>query len=42
MDLSEISELMGHEDERTLIKHYLYSTQENSTRVSRMQQVFAI
>jgi len=37
MDLSEVALLMGHTNEKTLINHYLFSTKETSTRLSRME-----
>lgn len=42
MDLSEVAGLMGHVDEKTLINHYLYSTQESSTKLSRMEKSLVI
>lgn len=42
MDLSEVALLMGHTDEKTLINHYLFSTKEEDTRLSRMESSLAV
>ena len=42
MDISEVSEMLGHVGESTLINHYLYSTKSASTRRERLEQSLAM
>lgn len=42
MDVSEVSEILGHVGEQTLINHYLYSTKSANTRLDRLEQSLAM
>lgn len=42
MDISEVSSILGHVGEQTLINHYLYSTKSANTRLDRLEQSLAI
>ena len=42
MDISEVSEILGHVGEQTLINHYLYSTKSANTRLDRLKQSLAM
>lgn len=42
MDISEVSSILGHVGEQTLINHYLYSTKSANTRLDRLEQSLAM